>query len=163
MSNKLLTDILNDMRVELADEFDRNFSEGGFFGKRWQRRADGADSHLIETGKLRRSLRGRVQGNSVVFVSSEPYAALHNEGGRLVVTKKMRRYFWAKYYAAGKKGKQANRFKALALKKVGSSIRIPQRQFVGDSPQVRACIESIIRAQVDKHAQQITKQLKQTK
>ena len=42
----------------------------------------------------------RISGNSITFSSDLPYAALHNEGGDIRVTPRMRRFFWAKYYAA---------------------------------------------------------------
>lgn len=38
--NTCLNDILNDIRVELLDEFDRNFERGSFFGtKKWPKSA----------------------------------------------------------------------------------------------------------------------------
>ena len=39
-ANKLKADILNDMRTELADEFDKNFDRKAFFTKKWKRRAN---------------------------------------------------------------------------------------------------------------------------
>ena len=33
----LFTKILTDLKVELADEFDRNFERKAFFGKAWKR------------------------------------------------------------------------------------------------------------------------------
>lgn len=160
MTDELTKNILSDMRVELADEFDDNFSKGGFFGKKWQKRFDGADTHLVRTGILRRSIQAKIRGSSVVFSSSEPYAAIHNDGGTITVTAKMRKYFWAQYLASGKKGKQAQIFKALALKKVGSKIKIPQRRFIGFSPQVKKCIETIIQTNVNRYTDKITQQLK---
>ncbi|MGL4956537.1 MAG: phage virion morphogenesis protein [Bacteroidales bacterium] len=78
----LLTNILRDLRIELADKFDKNFSQGGFFGQKWQRKKDGTSSRLIKSGVLRRSIRSRTKNNGIVFTSSTPYAAVHNEGGR---------------------------------------------------------------------------------
>lgn len=92
-------DILNDLRVELSDEFDRNFERGSFFGtQKWPRSTrPGAKSPLVDSGALRRSIRGRVSGNSVSFSSSLPYASIHNEGGIITVTTRMKRYFWARH------------------------------------------------------------------
>lgn len=149
----ILTKILTDLRVELADEFDRNFERKAFFGKPWKpRRHEGKGTILVQTGKLRRSIRAQVNGNSLTFSSSEPYAAIHNEGGTLTITAKMHRFFWAKYYELGGKvrynksggiskgsmrlSEEAEMYHALALKKVGSKITIPQRQFLGDAPEV---------------------------
>ena len=152
--------ILTDLKIELTEEFDRNFERKAFCSKPWpQRIIEGRGSLLLQTGKLRRSIRAQVTNNSVSWSSSEPYAAIHNEGGTITVTAKMKRYFWAKFYElAGKVrhkkdgstsrssmrlSKQAEFYRNLALMKVGSKIRIPQRQFLGDAPEVHACIERV--------------------
>lgn len=104
-----------------------------------------------------------VPGDYRVRVSNDIiYAPVHNFGGTLTptVTPKMRRFAWAKYYeAAGKtqkaakgkrKGKkkdstakdkvenaEASRWKGLALtKKKNLHIRIPKRQFIGESQEL---------------------------
>lgn len=152
--------ILTDLKVELTEEFDRNFERKSFFSKPWpQRIMEGRGSLLLQTGKLRRSICAQVTNNSVSWSSSEQYAAIHNEGGTITVTAKMKRYFWAKFYElAGKVrhkkdgstsrssmrlSKQAEFYRNLALMKIGSKIRIPQRQFLGDAPEVHACIERV--------------------
>lgn len=38
-ANKLKADILNDMRVDLSEEFDRNFERKAFFSDKWKPRA----------------------------------------------------------------------------------------------------------------------------
>ena len=38
-ANELKADILNDMRVELSEEFDRNFERKAFFSDKWKPRA----------------------------------------------------------------------------------------------------------------------------
>ena len=78
--------ILTDLKVELSEEFDRNFERKAFFTKRWKdRKLDGRGSLLLTTGKLRRSIRAKVDKESVTWTSSEPYAAIHNYGGRITV------------------------------------------------------------------------------
>lgn len=160
MKSDLLNNILNDMRVELADEFDRNFTRGGFFGKTWQEKADGEKSTLQQGGRLRRSLRATTRKDAVVFSSSEKYAAIHNEGGEIEVTPKMRRFFWAKYYSEGKKSAKAQIYKGLALKKVGSKITIPKRRYIGDDPQVRKSVETIVRDNMTEHLEKIEQTFK---
>lgn len=82
------------------------------------------------------------------------YAPVHNWGGTLhpTVTPRMRRFAWAKYYQAGggqkkgtegkKKGKndepaEALNWKKLALtKKEKLDVKIPQRQFLGESKEL---------------------------
>lgn len=160
VNSELLNNILNDMRVELADEFDRNFSRGGFFTERWQAKRNGDASMLQQGGKLRRSIRAQVRHSAVVFSSSEKYAAIHNEGGDITVTAKMRRYFWAKYYEAGKNSATAKMYRAMALKKIGDKIHIPQRQFIGNAPQVRKAVEAIVRDNMAQHLENVERNFK---
>ena len=163
--------ILRDIQVELSEEFDRNFERQGFFGESWQRSrrsADGGGSTLIDTGSLRRSLRSRVRGDGVEFWSDRPYAGIHNEGGEIVVTARMKRFFWAKYYEAqgglGRKkdGRLRNTKKnrglsgaaefwhQMALKKVGSKIVIPRRMFLGWSAGVSKIVERVIDEELER-------------
>lgn len=72
-TNNLFQNILSDLKVELLDKFDNNFTRGGFFGKKWQRRRDGTPTNLNNTGTLRRSITAKVTGNSLSFTSSTPY------------------------------------------------------------------------------------------
>ena len=157
--------ILRDIQVELSEEFDRNFERQGFFSESWQRSrrsSDSSGSTLIDTGGLRRSVRSRVHGDGVEFWSDRPYAGIHNEGGEIVVTGRMKRFFWARYYEAqgglGRKkdGSLRNTKKnrrlsgaaefwhQMALKKVGSKIVIPRRMFLGWSDVVKKIVERVI-------------------
>lgn len=59
------------------------------------------------------------------------YAAMHNEGGKITVrvTPKMRKFFWAMFYKTG-----VEKWKFLAMtKKTKFIIKIPKRQFIGNS------------------------------
>ena len=159
--SKIKKKILTDIKVELSEEFDRNFERKAFFTKKWKdRKRDGKGSLMVQTGKLRRSIRARVGEDSVTWTSSEPYAAIHNEGGTITVTKKMKRYFWAKYYETAGKIRykksggiskssmrlsgEAEMCHSMALMKVGDKITIPKRQFIGDSPEVQRILKKII-------------------
>jgi hypothetical protein len=117
---------------------------------------------MMRTGKLRRSIKSRQSNNDLTWSSSLPYASLQNEGGEVIVTEKMKRFFWAMYYKSNgaisktKKGDARNNernkkltaeaaiWKALALQKVGSKMKVKQRQFIGDHPQVRQRIEHVV-------------------
>lgn len=157
--------ILRDIQVELGDEFDQNFERQAFFSQAWQRRKSPTrpGGHtLVDTGTLRRSIRSEIRENSIVFMSDHPAAAIHNEGGEIKVTARMKRYFWYKHYATtGSFGRKKNGslrndkrnrqltdesdfWKAMALMKVGSTIKIPQRKFLGASPEVEAAVRQII-------------------
>ena len=162
---KIIRNILNDVRVELSDEFDRNFERQAFFNEAWQRRSSPTrpgGSILIDTGKLRQSISSRTTDNSITFCSTLPYAAIHNEGDEIKVTARMKRFFWHKYNeAAGSFGRKKNGerrndkrtvqlsteaefWKHMALMKEGKSIKIPRRRFLGASPEVEQAVKDII-------------------
>ena len=162
---KIIRNILNDVRVELSDEFDRNFERQAFFNEAWQRRSSPTrpgGSILIDTGKLRQSISSRTTDSSITFCSTLPYAAIHNEGGEIKVTARMKRFFWYKYHeATGSFGRKKNGerrndkrtvqlsteaefWKHMALMKEGKSIKIPRRRFLGASPEVEQAVKDII-------------------
>lgn len=159
-----IKNILSDVRVDLTEEFDRNFERKGFFDKKWRgtNLPNQRGSLMMRSGKLRRSILSKQSGNSVSWSSSLPYASIHNEGGEIEVTAKMKSFFWAMYYKASgavsktakgdtrnndrnkKLSAEAQQWKNLALMKVGSKMKIEQRQFIGDHPIVRQRIEDVI-------------------
>lgn len=158
-ANKLKADILEDMRVDLSDEFDRNFERKGFFSDKWKSRAYDTPrgSLLMVTGAMRRSTRGEVSGGSGVrFSSALPYTTFHNEGGKITVTDKMKRFFWYKY-----KQTKDEAWKRMALMKTGKVITIPQRQFIGDGPDTRRIIREAIDRNLQKFNLNISDYLKQ--
>jgi phage gpG-like protein len=79
---------------------------------------------------------------TVTASSPMPYAQIHNEGGEIIVTQKMKGFFWFKHKEAKENGQKqdAEHWKNLALMKVGKKITIPERRFVGFHPQL---LESI--------------------
>ena len=162
---RTLKKVLRDIQVELTDEFDRNFEREAFFSEAWERRKSPTrpNGHiLVDTGTLRRSIRSEIKESSIVFKSDLPYAAIHNEGGEIKVTERMKRFFWYKYYSTtgsfgrrkdgslrrDKRNRQltteAEFWKCMALMKVGASIKIPRRQFLGNSPEVETAVREII-------------------
>ena len=90
----------------------------------------------------------------------------------------MKRYFWHKYYAAtgafGRKkdgsmrndsrtrrlGSEADFWKAMALMKTGSTIKIPKRQFLGVSPEVEAAVREIIEENLNEYVNNIDFKIK---
>lgn len=171
---------LKDIKVKVGEEFDRNFEREAFFIDKWARRKHNDDQSrrlLTQSGKLRHSIKEEVTttDHSVIFTSSVPYAAIHNEGGTITVTRKMKKYFWYRYLLIvgskrnrpeenllseklqrkkngelrnNKKNRELTEevkfCKAMALKRVGSKIVIPKRQFIGMHPEVERIIQEII-------------------
>ncbi len=163
--NDFIKNILSDVRVDLTEEFDRNFERKGFFDKKWKdtNLPNQRGSLMMRSGKLRRSIMSKQTANSVSWSSSLPYASVHNEGGEIEVTAKMKSFFWAMYYKSSnailfnvkkkemantarnkKLSSEAQQWKNLALQKVGSKMKIEQRQYIGDHPVVRQRIEDVI-------------------
>jgi len=180
-------DLLEYVAVECADEFDRNFEREAFFDTAWKKRQFNPDEGrgtLTKSGKLRRSIRYTVIGTATIeFHSNKPYAMIHNQGGNIEVTAKMKRFAWAQYYKAGgtaDKNKhhervhynrklktaavsvninQARRFnnasklqqrwKNIALMKVGDKIKIPKRQFIGEHDSLNVLIDSVVTKHIE--------------
>ena len=46
MENKIIEKILRDIKVELTDEFDKNFERKAFFSKPWEQRKVGKRGSL---------------------------------------------------------------------------------------------------------------------
>jgi len=152
---KFVHQILKDIQIDVSDDFDRNFERKAFFDKAWPRNklVNRRGSKMARTNNLRRSIMSRIQSTEVVFSSSLPYAKIQNDGGEIVVTKQMKKYFWAMYYEAGGDNNgnptiEAIQFKNLALMPVGKRIKIPSRRFVGDHPIVRQNVRTAIRLNI---------------
>lgn len=170
---KILKRILKDIQVEMKDEFDKNFERQAFFSEAWARRKSPIRNEgraiLTDTGRLRRSIQSRTTDNSIIFYTDLPHAAIHNDGGEIKVTKRMKGYFWHKYYeATGSFGRkkdgtlrktkknarlttEADFYKWMALKKEGSTIKIPRRQFLGTSPEVEQAVRKIIEKNISEY------------
>ena len=172
---KILKNILRDIQVELTDEFDQNFERQAFFSEAWQRRKSPTcpGGHiLVDTGQLRRSIKSRTTENSIIFYTDLQYAEIHNDGGEIIVTQKMKRFFWHKYYEAtgafGRKkdgsrrndkrtvqlSDEAEFWKFLALKKAGTAIKIPRRRFLGTAPEVENAVRNIIEENITDYIEQ---------
>lgn len=143
-AKKLKADILSDMRVELSDEFDRNFERKAFFSDKWKPRAHDypRGSLLIVSGAMRRSTQGEVSGDGVRFTSSEPYTILHNEGGTGFKMVK----------AHTRKSKKGKIYTVRAHQR---KFTMPKRQFIGDGPET----QNIIRTVIEDNLKKINKEL----
>ncbi|MDR0872998.1 MAG: hypothetical protein LBN27_05960 [Prevotellaceae bacterium] len=155
--DNLLSDTARMAAIEATKFFKDSFRKGGFTDSSFQQWASkqsplGGKKLMYNTGTLMQSVRKFEESNERVVVGSDSaYSEIHNEGGTITVTAQMKRYFWAQYYKlSGKKtktkrGKASNSranqrtnakaefCKRMALMKVGSKIKIPKRQFIGES------------------------------
>lgn len=137
--------------------FKESFVKGGFTDasfQKWQQTSNplAGKRTMYKSGNLMRSIKKQSASMSrVVVMADSEYADIHNKGGYIVVTAQMKKFFWAKYYefvggvTTNKRnavslnkqnrslGAKAKFCKAMALKPVGSKIKIPQHQFMGHS------------------------------
>ena len=145
---QLKRNILDDMRVELSDEFDKNFDRKAFFTKKWKRRANpnAKGSLPMVTGTMRRSVKAGVRDNGVRFTSAVPYTAIHNEGG--TGTKPVRQH------TRTRKGKQ------YTVKAHTRKFNMPKRQFVGDGKRTQEIIKGVIADNIADFNMQLIKFIK---
>lgn len=157
--------------VYMRDHFKQNIShrkgmpENGtlrpFRGREFTLMRDANKNPLYSSGKMLNSIHIiAIRGNKVYVGIDQSnvaeYADLMQNGGSIVVSKKMKSFFWAKYYeAAGGqiysvKSKSLNKtkknralshdaeiYRAMALKKVGSVIKVEARTFMKITPDVQ--------------------------
>lgn len=179
---KVISHIFRDIEVDMKEEFDKNFERQAFFSEAWARRKSPfrkGGATLIDTTRLRQSIKTRRTENSVIVYSDVPYAEIHNEGGEIRVTKKMKGHFWKKYREAvgsfGRKkngerrnDKRTNRlfeeaefYKFMALKKEGSTIKIPRRRFIGMAPEVEQAVREIVEKNLTEYFNDISFDIRQ--
>jgi phage gpG-like protein len=166
----IFKNIVKNVAINLTDEFHKNFERKAFFSEPWKikmRIPNHRGSLMLRTGTLRRALKEyTISGNSITW--KLPYGKIHNEGGTITVTQKMKRFFWAKHFEAANAAKdsmaevysiktrkrvvnkkrtqrlseEAILWKNMAMMKIGKQIKIPKRQFIGfDHPEVKKHIE----------------------
>ncbi|OBX20972.1 MULTISPECIES: hypothetical protein [Bizionia] len=182
MFKEFLRNLTNDVKIQLSQEFDRNFERKAFFNKKWPQTKlkNSRGSMMIRSGAGRRSIKSQASNGEIKWSSNLPYMSLHNEGGEIVVTQKMKSFFWAMFYKANgasniysvktkkkvnnkrsqKLDSEAAQWKALALQKVGAVMTVEQRQFIGWHPQVDLHIRKVIGVNLKELNAKITNKLK---
>lgn len=135
MAAQLLRDAVTYVEVSGLNFFKDRFYQGGWHSnvfEPWTPLKNGRDGILQKTGNLRESIRVlEATPLRVVFGTSAIQAEIHNNGGTLQVrvTPKSRKYFWYMYKVTKK-----SMWKAMAMtKKTHLLIKIPKRQFIGES------------------------------
>lgn len=159
--------------IESVKFFKDSFRKGGFTDTSftaWKSTNNplSGNKTMHKSGVLMGSIHKVTESESrVVVESNTAYSEIHNNGGYIVVTVQMKKFFWAKYYEfAGKikktkKGRtsqakanlkvnaKAEFCKRMALMKVGTRIKIPQRQFMGHSTIMMKGFEQIWQGQIE--------------
>ena len=158
-------------RIGLAI-FDENFDNGGFTDKifiRWKPRKGDAENRgrrlgdggkqggralLIQTGRLRRSLRtGSISSQAVQFRAGNQdvdYAQMHNEGGRVSETVQVRAHSRRLFMEDEVSGPSARKAKYVQVQTSTSQVRahtrklnitMPRRRFMGSSAKLTDRLE----------------------
>ena len=105
--------------------FEESFAQQGFTDvnlQPWPKRLqNNGQALLVDTGALKKSLKIKSAGGSqaVIGTADLPYAQIQNDGGRIRITPKMRRFFWAMYYQALSGSTEAQSHKGQAHKAKG--------------------------------------------
>lgn len=139
-----------------VEHYQQNFYQGGFVNNGlhpWKRPkrydADGNagaqyGTLLSARNELLHSIHYRIVPSGILISSDKPYAAIHNEGGSIAITPKMKAFFWRKHKELTDKAADKTiktKWKGMALSK---ELKIPQRQFVGNSRELNDKIEAMI-------------------
>lgn len=155
--NAMATSLINALPPNVS-EMAKGFFKGSFIKEgftdyafiAWPKRKD-TDTHKVLT-------RSQALRDSVVVKSATPqrieiaageglpYAAIHNTGGTITVrvTDKARKFFWYMY-----KQSKNEKWKWMALtKKESFTLKIPQRQYIGESQELLKRIDNYINQQI---------------
>lgn len=104
---------------------------------------------LVQSGRLRNSIRGEVRGTDVSFGTDVPYAQVHNSGGSIT------RYARSETFVRKRvvKGKNKGQFKKGRIAGRGMSFsestgNMPQRQFMGASAHLNRLVTRTIENKV---------------
>jgi phage gpG-like protein len=146
-----------------VDHFRENFILGGFVDNglnKWQtpKRFDANSRYagakylalLSARNELYNSITYTTQNGAIYISSDKEYAQIHNEGGEThpTVTDKMRGFAWHKHKETGQKNSM---WKSIALtKKTKLDVKIPKRQFVGESAELNLKIQKLIELELAK-------------
>jgi len=165
--------------IESAKFFKDSFVNAGFTDESlhpWAQHSGplGGKKILIGGGggntmNLMQSIKPLEENEKRVRTGTElPYSEIHNEGGTITVTKKMKKFWWAKYYEfAGKVTKtkggkvsnsarnrtlnvKAEFCRNMALMKLGAKITMPKRQYLGESKTLFKQFEAWWKEQIEK-------------
>jgi phage gpG-like protein len=142
LPDEIMTDVPDIIAETATEYFKETFTKKGFDGNAWPqaKTTKQTGSLMVQSGNLVNSIQPSYIGRDKVVISAGnekvPYAQIHNEGGEThpTVTPKMRKMAWAKYKATGNET-----WKGLAMtKKQKLDVKIPQRQFMGNSKELAA-------------------------
>ena len=144
-----------------------NFSKERYVQKNWlsnrrenwkARKRPDRGSVLVKSGRLKRSIRKISQGNYYVYIGTDvPYAQIHNEGGDINKTVNVRAHTRkrSKRAVSERTGKTLKNRISNGTSQVRShqrkmNVKIPKRQFLGESAILNRRIERFLSKELNK-------------
>ncbi|MGG7468693.1 phage virion morphogenesis protein [Chryseobacterium arthrosphaerae] len=133
-----------------------NFSKERFVQKNWinrtrepwqPRKRQARGSILVRSARLKRSIRKISQGNYYVYIGTDvPYAQIHNEGGQINKTVNVKAFT---RQTSGNRTRNRRGTQNVRAHTRRMNIRMPKRQFLGDSAVLNRRIERFISRELD--------------
>lgn len=155
MAKTLKKDIVRYAAVAGVNFFQDSFQNQGFtneFFEPWDKRKNDLDpgrNILVQSGYLMDSIQVFDKNEKrITFGSDAEHAEIHNNGGtiKINITKKARKYFWFMFMAT-----KNSMWRAMALtKKTSITIKIPKRQFIGESKTLLSELDVWFKAEIQK-------------
>lgn len=150
---KLVKDTMRYASVKALNFFKDSFHKQGWTDASfvpWEKRKDDqrpGGAVLTQTGNLRDSLQVlRRSATKIEFGTHSPYAKAHNEGETIIVpiTERSRRFFWLMYRLT-----EQPKWKWMALtKKTQLTVKMPKRQFIGESQALNQTMDTWVVNQI---------------
>ena len=133
-----------------------NFSKERFVKKDWldgtsrqswdKRKKADRGSLMVRSGRLKRSIRKMSEGDYFVYVGTDvPYAQIHNEGGEINKTVTVRTH------SRTRKG----RTETVKSHRRKMNIKMPKRQFLGDSNALAKRLERFANVEINNEIQNL--------
>jgi phage gpG-like protein len=153
IGNKLKADSKRYAESFCLQWFEDSFQNGGFTDSSfvaWDARKNDKDAGraiLVQTTYLSKSLEIMQQSvNAMTFGTTVPYAALHNEGGRLRAVQYVRAH--TRTNSKGKRMQVQGHSRKM-------DIKYPKRQFIGHSEKMMQGLDSWLVLEIEKRFKQI--------
>lgn len=133
-----------------------NFSKERFVKKDWldgssrqqwqRRKKPDKGSLLVRSGRLKRSIRKMSEGDYFVYIGTDaPYAKVHNEGGTINKVVNVRSF------TRTRKG----RTETVKTHRRKMNLKMPKRQFLGDSDALAKRIERFANVEINNEIQNL--------
>lgn len=155
MARSLKKDVVRYAAVAGVNFFQDSFQKQGFTDvnyQAWEKRKNDLDPGrkiLVQSSYLMNSIQVFDKNEQrITFGSDAEHAEIHNNGGtiQITITPKAKRYFWYMFMAT-----KNSMWKALALtKKTSITIKIPKRQFIGESATFLSELDVWFKAEIQK-------------